>query len=131
MKKKRRNRRRSSRRRSGPVWVVSLALFLVAGAALGFVYLWLNLRCDSLGSRITRMETRYETLAKELSNEQDRWANLITPANFQRILHSHDLRMVRPRADRVVRVIHPFDGDQRVVSLARSDAGSGRRMQYE
>lgn len=82
----------------------SFALFLVCVAGFGIAYVSLCARCDTLGSDIKRLESDCRTSRLRAINEEDRWANLLSPANFERTLKRHQLDMVMPDERQIVRV---------------------------
>ncbi|MCC7300949.1 MAG: hypothetical protein IT583_07705 [Verrucomicrobia bacterium] len=81
-----------------------LANFLVFIAVFGLSYVWLCSRCDTLGQEIKRMETVQRDTHRRMINEQDRWSNLLAPANLDRALKRHDLTMRLPDEQKIVRV---------------------------
>lgn len=89
---------------------VVLANILVFIAVFGLSYVWLCARCDTLGREIKRLESVQKDTRSRMINEQDRWSNLLTPANLDRALKRHHLAMRLPDEHQIVRV--------------RSDAGN-------
>jgi hypothetical protein len=83
---------------------VVLANVLVFVAVFGLSYVWLCARCEMLGQEIKQLETAQRDTRRRLINEQDRWANLLAPANFERALKRHHLAMTLPDERRIVRV---------------------------
>jgi len=81
-----------------------LANILVLVAVFGISYVWLCARCDRLGREINRLETVQKATQRRVTNEQDRWSNLLAPANFERALKRHHLAMTRPKERQIVRV---------------------------
>ena len=81
-----------------------LANILVFVAVFGISYVWLGARCDSLGQDIKRLETVHREARFRTINEQDRWSNLLAPANFERALKRHHLAMTLPDERQIVRV---------------------------
>ena len=83
---------------------VLLANVLVLVAVLGLSYMWLCSRCDALGKEIKRKEAELTAAQKRLVNEQDHWSGITSPANLERAIRKHDLKMVMPREEQIVRV---------------------------
>jgi hypothetical protein len=81
-----------------------LANVLVLVAVLGICYVGLCARCDQLGAEIKRLEKARKVARLQVINEQDRWSNLLAPANFERALRHHHLAMSLPDDRRIVRV---------------------------
>ncbi len=83
---------------------VLLANVLVLVAVLGLSYMWLCSRCDALGKEIKRKEAELTAAQKRLVSEQDHWSGITSPANLERAIRKHDLKMVMPREEQIVRV---------------------------
>lgn len=83
---------------------VVLANILVFVAVFGLSYVWLCARCDTLGQEIKRLETVQRETRRRMINEQDRWSNLLAPANLDRALKRHNLAMQLPDEQQIVRV---------------------------
>lgn len=81
-----------------------LAAVLVCVAVSGLSYIWLCARCDTLGGEIKRLEHECRTIRKRAIIEQDRWSNMLAPANVERVLKNHRLSMSLPDEQQVVRV---------------------------
>ncbi|MBL7016875.1 MAG: hypothetical protein ISR84_04880 [Kiritimatiellales bacterium] len=94
-----------------------LAMVLVCVAASGLSYVWLCARCDTLGDEIKRLESVRRTVRQKAISEQDRWSNMLAPANFERALKHHRLAMTLPNERQVVRV-------------RRGGAGQGLKLAY-
>ncbi|MBI9019652.1 MAG: hypothetical protein JEZ10_00145 [Verrucomicrobia bacterium] len=102
MKKKRKNTNRKAEVRIP--FPMLLANILVFVAVFGLSYVWLCARCDTLGQEINRLETVRRGARLRMINEQDRWSNLLAPANFERALKRHHLAMTLPDERQIVRV---------------------------
>jgi hypothetical protein len=96
---------------------VVLANVLVFIAVFGLSYVWLCSRCEMLGQEIKRLETVQRDTRRQMINEQDRWSNLLAPANFERALRRHRLAMSLPDERQIVRVRYGR-GEDAVVKLA-------------
>jgi hypothetical protein len=90
---------------------VLLANILVLVAVLGLSYMWLCSRCDALGKEIKRKEAELTAAQKRLVNEQDRWSGITSPANLERAIKKHGLKMVMPSEEQIVRVGYQLTQD--------------------
>ncbi len=90
-----------------------LAMVLVCVAASGLSYVWLCARCNTLGDEIKRLESVRRTVRQQAISEQDRWSNMLAPANFERALKHHRLAMTLPDERQIIRV-RRASGDQSV-----------------
>lgn len=93
-----------------------LAMVLVCVATSGLSYIWLCARCDTLGNEIKQLERQRRTLRMRAINEQDRWSNMLAPANLERALKYHHLAMTLPGERQIVRVRR--GSAERVLTLA-------------
>lgn len=112
-----RNYRKNVKTRLLPGWLV---VMVVAAAGLGFSYLWLGARCDTLGRRIKDLEKEKVAVRRLVVNEEFKWSNLTTFENITRLLKKHNLQMDWPRQNDVVRLRRPD------TALARSEASEPR-----
>jgi hypothetical protein len=87
-----------------------LAVFLVCVTVLGLSYVWFSASCNTLGNEITRLESAYRAACRSADIEQERWANMLAPANFERALQRHSLAMTLPGERQIVRVRRGSDG---------------------
>jgi hypothetical protein len=83
---------------------VLLANVLVLVAVLGLSYMWLCSRCDALGKEIKRKEAALIAANKRLTNEQDRWSSITSPANLERAIRKQGLAMTMPSESQIMRV---------------------------
>lgn len=83
---------------------VLLANVLVLVAVLGLSYMWLCSRCDALGKEIKRKEAELISANKRLTNEQDRWSSITSPANLERAIRKQGLAMTMPTENQIMRV---------------------------
>ena len=102
MKKKRRKTNRKAEVRIP--FPMLLANILVFVAVFGLSYVWLCARCDTLGREINQLESAHRAARLRVINEQDRWSNLLAPANFERALKHHSLAMTLPDERQIDRV---------------------------
>lgn len=114
-----RKRRKNIRKRKAQATLLPtlLASVLVVVAVMSMSYLWMEMRYDSMGRQIKQLESERSGLAKELSVEENKWANTVTPANFERVLRRHGLAMYRPSESQVLRVVSAGNG--RAVAAVR------------
>lgn len=78
------------------------ALVLLAGFALA--YLYICGRSVALGNQITALEKKHASLRREIVNEEYKWNRALTPDNMQKLLVKHNLEMIWPSEDSVVRL---------------------------
>lgn len=119
MKKKTKKRKNSKAEVRIPFPNV-LAVVLVCVAASGLSYVWLCARCDTLGSEIKRLERERRTVRQQAISEQDRWSNMLAPANFQRVLKHHRLNMSLPDERQIVRVRRRSGGNVLTLAACRN-----------
>jgi hypothetical protein len=81
-----------------------LAMVLVCVLASGLSYVWLCAQCNTLGDEIKRLESVRHKVRQQAIIEQDRWSNMLAPANFERALKHHGLAMTLPSERQIVRV---------------------------
>lgn len=77
-------------------------LVLLAAFALG--YLYICGRCVAMGDKITELEKRHALVRRDIVNEEYKWNRSLTPENMQRLLKQHNLVMIWPPEDSVVRM---------------------------
>lgn len=105
MATKRKIQKKNSRKNQVQVpFPILLANVLVLVAVLGLSYMWLCSRCDALGKEIKRKEAALNATQKRLTNEQDRWSSITSPANLERAIRKYDLAMNMPHESQVIRV---------------------------
>jgi len=119
-KKRRRKSRKAEVRIPFPMLLANILVFI---AVFGLSYVWLCARCDTLGREIKRLETVRRAARVRMINEQDRWSNLLAPANFQRALKRHHLAMTLPDERQIVRVRR--GGISSAMTLAYNSRGVG------
>lgn len=82
----------------------SLVGVLVMMALFAFVYLYVCGRCEALGEKITELEKYQEQLRREIANEDFKWARMMAPENMEKLIAKHNLNMIWPPVDSVVRL---------------------------
>ncbi|MFA5689424.1 MAG: hypothetical protein WC959_09815 [Kiritimatiellales bacterium] len=102
---------------------VALTYILIFAAVFGISYVWLCTRCNQLGQDIKELETAQRAVNARWINEQDRWASMRTPANFERTLRRHGLHMHLPDTRQIILV---RNADERL-SLAYNSR-DGRKL---
>jgi len=75
---------------------------LLIMAALALCHLWINDRCDSLGSRIKLLEHRKVLLHNRVQEEEARFVAMKSPANITRLLQQFHIVMDWPYRTRVL-----------------------------
>jgi hypothetical protein len=78
------------------------ALLVLTVLSLG--YLHLDERGNALGRKIKELEVSREQLRREIVQEELNWSTLTTPERMQELLKKHDLNMIWPSEDSVIRV---------------------------
>lgn len=103
---RRKNKLRVRPRKAGVHGVIPGTLFgvLVMMSLVALGYLYLCGRCDDLGKKIGELESRRVSLASEIVNEQFKWSKLTTPEKIQELLDKHELSMIWPSEDSILRV---------------------------
>ena len=77
-------------------------LVLLAGFALS--YLYVCGRCAALGDRIGELEKKRDQLAREIVNEDHKWSKMTTTENMERLFQQHQLDLIWPSGDSVLRL---------------------------
>ena len=104
------NRRKSRMRVNGRKQQVrgvvpgSLVGVLTVLAIMAFVYLYIGGRCELLGEKITELEKRHEQVRRDIANEDFKWARMMSPDNMEKLIQKHNLNMIWPPVDSVVRL---------------------------
>ena len=99
--KQRRTSRKAEVRIPFPMLLANILVFI---AVFGLSYVWLCAQCDTLGREIKQLETDHRIAKIKVIGEQDRWSNLLAPANFARALKHPHLAMTLPDERQIVRV---------------------------
>jgi len=73
-------------------------------ALFAFVYLYVCGRCEALGEKITELEKYQEQLRRDIANEDFKWARAMAPENMEKLIMKHNLKMIWPPVDSVVRL---------------------------
>ncbi|MDZ8117116.1 hypothetical protein [Pontiella agarivorans] len=123
-KKRKTTKRKMKQNQVQVPFPVLLANVLVLVAVMGLSYMWLCSRCDALGRDIKAKEAELAQAQKRLVNEQDRWSTITSPANLERAIKRHRLKMSMPELNRVVEVGH-WD----VTARTAMNGGSRRSVQ--
>jgi hypothetical protein len=91
--------------RFGPALKAVTLCLLIGGSAVGYV--WQKDQLRQLGARITDGEQALKTL--RLENEKLRWEldALRSSASLQRLVEQHQLGLVQPSPDQVIRLPEP------------------------
>ena len=102
-KKRKKTNRKAEVRIPFPMVLANILVFL---AVFGLSYVWFCAQCDTLGREINQLENARRVARLRVINEQDRWSNLLAPANFERALKRHKLAMKLPDERQIIRVRH-------------------------
>ena len=116
MKKKKKQKRKNRKAEVRIPFPNVLAMVLVCVAASGLSYVWFCAQCNTLGDEIKRLESERREVRQQAIIEQDRWSNMLAPANFERALKHHGLAMTLPGERQIVRV--RTGGASRALTLA-------------
>jgi len=103
---RRKNKMRVQARKQGVRGIFPGTLFgvLITLALFAFSYLYLCGRCDALGKKINQLEKQREELRREIVNEEFKWSNMTSPKKMEELLQKHQLNMIWPSEDSVVRL---------------------------
>ena len=100
-KRRKKNKKRQS---EGVMFPAPLAIILVLAAVLSLSYLWLCGRTEGLGRNIKGLEKEYAELRRRVINEEYKWSNMKSPKNIERLLTQHNVAMVWPSEQNIVRI---------------------------
>ena len=98
--KKKKNRKRVD----GFVFPVPFAGALIVVATLALAYVWMGCRCEALGREIKSLEREKSVLYKKYQNEENRWTQMKSPRNLERVLKRYHISMVWPKPAQIVRL---------------------------
>jgi len=98
--KKKKNRKRVD----GFVFPVPFAGALTVIATLALAYVWMGCRCETLGREINGLEREKTVLYKKYQTEENRWTQMKSPRNLERVLARNNMEMVWPRPSQIVRL---------------------------
>jgi len=99
---RRRNRKR--KKLNSRIFPVPFAGLLVVGVTLALGYVWLCLRCQTLGDELKKLEERREILAREHQQELFKWTRAKAPHQLELALAKHKLAMTWPSSRQVVQL---------------------------
>ncbi len=105
------NRRK---RRSNVSLPLHAAALLIVGTSLALVYVWLNMKGETLSRRINSLEAEKSQLQSRYDNELWKWERTIAPSNIEAALKENQIVMVWPDEKNIVRV---RKGNSSVASL--------------
>lgn len=100
-----RNRKRQVAVRFGPVLAAVLAVSVITGVALGYVYQ--KNQIYELGQQIKKRELRLEELQRQNKLRRDHLAYLRSPGMLDARVKELNLGLVEPQAGHVVRLVEP------------------------
>jgi len=67
-------RRNKKRRSEGFIFPAPFAVALVTVSMLSLCFLWLRVRCETLGQELQKLEVRKATLQRNYLNEEFKWS---------------------------------------------------------
>jgi hypothetical protein len=79
-----------------------VASTIVALAAAGLMYVWLDCSCQMVGKEIQKLEREKAELVKKQSSEQFRWTQMKAPRNVEQVMRQHNMKMDWPSSVQVV-----------------------------
>lgn len=95
--------KKNRKRVDGFVFPVPFAGALIIVATLALAYVWMGCRCETLGRELKALESERATLEKQYQSEQNRWAQMKSPRNLERVLAKHEVKLVWPGPEQVVK----------------------------
>ncbi len=101
-----RRKKNRKRDREESLFPRKLALFLGGGAIIFVSYLWLCGRCEDFGIQIKKLEDKKAEVHRQVLNEEYKWANMKTPQNIENYFKLHNMTMVWPDQEQIVRLRH-------------------------
>ena len=104
---------------NGFIFPIPYAGFAVLISTLALGYVWLGYRCEFLGSEIKTLEFEKTFLNKKYLYEECKWIRMKSPLNIERVLKEHNIIMIWPRMDQVVRIYD--SGAFPDISIERAD----------
>lgn len=123
-------RRNRKNKPEGFIFTAPLAGVLLMLSTTALTWLWLDCRCESLGTEIRSLETERGEISKKCVNERYKWTKLKSPDSIETALARHGIAMNWPQPGQVV---HLSDADMSDGLVARagntapiSDARAGK-----
>ncbi|HMP76056.1 MAG TPA: hypothetical protein PKE12_07165 [Kiritimatiellia bacterium] len=116
---RRRNRNYRKKARTAPI-SGPLVLVLISAMGLAFGWLWLNNRCELLGTRIKELEQERTALRRRVANEEFKWSSLTTYESMMKLLKEHRIEMDWPRERQIVRIRRAAGDEGAETSFARN-----------
>jgi hypothetical protein len=101
MMKIRKNRKKFSREAAIPA-----PFFIVLGGAIvvAFAYLWLDLRCEAVGHRLSQLDVQKAELQRQIKQERSRWESAKSFTQIEKLLQRHHLTMTWPDERNIIRI---------------------------
>jgi len=101
-----RNRRHQSAAiRFGPALKAVVLCAVIGGSAVGYV--WQKEQVRRLGDRIVRAENELDRIRAENRKLRERLAQMQSPASLEMLERQHNLGLVQPSPDQVMRLSEP------------------------
>ena len=117
----RRNKKKNS---EGIPFPAPFAVVLAILSVLSICYLFLGVRCMSIGEDIKTLETEQENLNKIRLNEEYKWSEMKSPRNMLSAMRQHNLEMDWPTRDQIVYLDVHADYTDGLSSTARPNDDS-------
>lgn len=99
-----RNRKKST---GGIGFPLQTSAALMAVALLSLAYVWLDAKGQALGARINQLEQQAAEVQKMYDNELSKWQALKSPSSIEKELNQHQLVMIWPDENNIIRVPEP------------------------
>lgn len=94
---------RRRRKAVDPFWSIPIVLFMVlVGVGIGWVRV--SAKCGVLEGELKGLEFQLGAMHEAVASAQTAWSNMLAPANFERVLRSHQLAMKLPDVRQIVHV---------------------------
>ncbi len=92
---------------AGFVFPLPVAGVLVALVVMLLLYVWLDARVQSLGTRIKSLEQQQAEIDKRYDTELWKWETLKSPSGIEKMLNQNKIVMVWPAEANIVRLQEP------------------------
>lgn len=117
-------RRNKKKNTDGIPFPAPFAVVLAIVSVLSICYLFLGVRCMSIGEEIKSLETERDNLNKIRMNEEYKWSEMKSPRNMLMALRSNNLEMDWPTRRQIVYLDPTADYMDGLSSAANGSASS-------